>query len=282
MAWIESHQELERHPKRISLGSLMGWDKYQTVGRLHAFWWWCVDYALDGDLSKFNDEQLAEAVGLDSSQAKQFVEAMVKSGWIDREPDFRVHDWWDYVGNFLQRKYKSSPGAWKKIKDKYYQTTDKRSSKLPTNSGAPNLTKPNRTRTKPKPKINNNHNLASETSSLADEKDGLNYFINLFKPVNQNLQDIYPNITERKALKVLLDRHGKKVLEEKIKNLEKTYGQPFCTTITKPSELKRHWDTHTSQLKKLETNSRAGPTSSKPEIVENKPSKYASVKITGD
>ena len=70
----------------------------------------------------------------------------------------------------------------------------------------------------PKPKINNNHNLASETSSLADEKDGLNYFIDLFKPVNQNLQDIYPNITERKALKTLLDRHGKKALEEKIKN----------------------------------------------------------------
>lgn len=279
MAWIESHQELERHPKRISLGSLMGWDKYQTIGRLHAFWWWCVDYSLDGDLSRFNDSQIAEAVGLDPSQSKQFVEAMVESGWIDREPYLRVHDWWDYVGNFLQRKYKSYPSTWKKVKDKYYQTTDKRRSKLPTNSGAPNLTRPNKTRTKPK--LTNN-NLASETSSLADEKDGLNYFINLFKPVNQNLEDIYPNTTERKALKVLLDRHGKKALEEKIKSLEKTYGQPYCTVITKPSELKRHWDKYNGQLKKLETDSRASPTASKPETVENKPSKYASVKITGD
>lgn len=182
----------------------------------------------------------------------------------------------------MQRKYKSYPSTWKKVKDKYYQTTDKRRSKLPTNSGAPNLTRPNKTRTKPKPNPTNNHNLASETNSLADEKDGLNYFINLFKPVNQNLEDIYPNTTERKALKVLLDRHGKKALEEKIKSLEKTYGQPYCTVITKPSELKRHWDKYNGQLKKLETDSRASPTVSKSEIVENKPSKYASVKITGD
>lgn len=122
MAWIESHQALRDHPKTIDLMALMGWDLDTNIGKLHRFWWWCVDYAEDGDLRKHNDSRLAIAVGLNSNQGKQFVEAMVKSGWIDREPYFRVHDWWDYIGLFLQRKYQRQPEKWQKVRDLYCST----------------------------------------------------------------------------------------------------------------------------------------------------------------
>jgi len=141
MAWIESHQQLEKHPKVIDLMCSMGWSLNETIGALHRFWWWCVDYTEDGDLRKHNDARIALSVGLNAESGKHFVDAMCQSGWIDREPYFRVHDWWDYVGLFLQIKYKHNPSKWKKIRSKYKNRSNNRS-----DNSIPNLTKPNLTK----------------------------------------------------------------------------------------------------------------------------------------
>lgn len=142
MAWIESHQTLEKHPKVFDLMHLMGWDVDQTIGKLHRFWWWCVDYAEDGDLQKHNDARIAAAVGLNGEQGKIFVENMVKSCWIDRDPYFRVHEWWNYFGRFLQVKYKHNPNEWRKIRKLYKNGSYNRTPNLTK----PNLTKPNQTK----------------------------------------------------------------------------------------------------------------------------------------
>jgi hypothetical protein len=124
MAWVESHQALRDHPKVFDLMALMGWDLDTTIGKLHRFWWWCVDYAEDGDLRKHNESRLGAAVGItDPDEAKRFVRAMVDSKWIDDEPFMRVHDWWDYIGLFLQRKYGSKKkDRWESIQGMYYGT----------------------------------------------------------------------------------------------------------------------------------------------------------------
>lgn len=144
MAWIEAHQTLKDHPKVIDLMNLMEWDLDTTIGKLFRFWWWCVDYAQDGDLTKHNDSRLAVAVGLNGSQGKQFVESMVQSGWIDREPYFRVHDWWEYIGRFLQTKYKQNPKAWKEIQERCLNG----SKNIQPNLTQPDLTQPNLTKPK--------------------------------------------------------------------------------------------------------------------------------------
>jgi hypothetical protein len=143
MAWIESHQQLEKHPKVIDLMCAMGWSLNETLGALHRFWWWCVDYAEDGDLRKHNDARIALAVGLNVDSGKHFVESMVQSCWIDRDPYFRVHDWWQYIGLFLQIKYKHNPSSWKRIRSKYKNGSNNRSK-----NSIPNLTKPNLTKQK--------------------------------------------------------------------------------------------------------------------------------------
>src|SRR5690349_13862829 len=102
MAWIESHQSLKEHPKLYALAGAMGWESDLAVGKLHRFWWWCLDYAPDGDLRKFNDIQIAAAMCVDMAKSKQLVEALVASRWIDREPFFRVHDWLEYAGRYLK------------------------------------------------------------------------------------------------------------------------------------------------------------------------------------
>lgn len=119
MAWIESHAELERHPKTGDLMAAMGWDLDTTLGKLHRFWWWCQQYAEDGDLRRHNDARLGAAVGLNGDTAKRFVEAMVEARWLDRTPYFRVHDWWDFIGPWLRAKYKRTPACWQAVKDMY-------------------------------------------------------------------------------------------------------------------------------------------------------------------
>ena len=119
MAWIESHQALAGHPKVLDLAYRMGWSLDETIGKLHRFWWWCLDYAVDGDLRKYNESVLAGCVDLPPEQASEFVNSMVAARWLDRKPYFRIHDWWTYVGRFLQVKYKHNPLMWQAIQAKY-------------------------------------------------------------------------------------------------------------------------------------------------------------------
>jgi hypothetical protein len=120
MAWIESHQAIENHPKTHELMGHMGWsDVDLAIGKLHRIWWWALDYAPDGDLRKYNDSVIGGRVGLYGADATKFVKAMVDARWLDRKPYFRIHDWWTYVGKFLQIKWKHAPDEWQRVKDSY-------------------------------------------------------------------------------------------------------------------------------------------------------------------
>ena len=125
MAWIESHQDLLTSPKTLTVSAQLRWNVDETIGRLHRFWWWCVDHAEDGDLRRYNDAVLARAIGLEAAQGKGFVHAMCtaggrgRSGFLDRRPYFRVHDWWEYIGPYLQAKYKRTPQKWERVRNMY-------------------------------------------------------------------------------------------------------------------------------------------------------------------
>ena len=135
MAWIESHQQLFNHPKTFDLMNLMGWDIDTAIGKLHRFWWWCIDYAPDGDLRRHNASRLGAAVGLSAAEAEKFVSAMTQARWLDTLPYFRVHDWWEYAGPFLQTKHKRHPHVWQHVRDLYQGkcSTVDFGSKLPPN-----------------------------------------------------------------------------------------------------------------------------------------------------
>ncbi|MDP2815075.1 MAG: hypothetical protein Q8O19_00165, partial [Rectinemataceae bacterium] len=127
MAWIESHQKLQSDAKLLDLIEYLKLDdKIGTnlaIGILHRFWWWCVDHAESGDLRPYNDNQLSRAVGWNGG-AKEFVEAMAKAKFIEREPYFRVSNWWKFIGKYLQSKYKSSPERWKRVQAIYTEVLE--------------------------------------------------------------------------------------------------------------------------------------------------------------
>lgn len=104
MAWIESHQELARHPKTKRFARLIDASLPAAVGHLHFLWWWAMDYAQDGDLSRYDEYDIADACGWKGDE-KQIVNALIEAGFIDEEEDgLVIHDWFDYAGRLIEKR----------------------------------------------------------------------------------------------------------------------------------------------------------------------------------
>ena len=110
MAWIEAHQELRDHPKTKRAARLLGISRPQMIGHLLCLWWWCLDYAEDGNLSDFDAEDIADAAEWDDD-ANEFVAALIDCGPADR-PGFiirdgdslSVKDWSQYGGKYITKR----------------------------------------------------------------------------------------------------------------------------------------------------------------------------------
>src|SRR5688572_2666186 len=104
MAWIESHQELRDHPKVKRLARLLDISVPEAIGHMHCLWWWAVDYATDGDVSRFDALDLADAA-MWCGDPERFAKALVECGPSDQagflDVDWRLHDWGQYVGGIL-------------------------------------------------------------------------------------------------------------------------------------------------------------------------------------
>jgi len=110
VSWIESHQSLRDHPKKDQLAELL-WDpmmptevaEFATIGLLHCLWWWAIDFAEDGDLSRFTDHQLAKGCRFLGEGA--YLRAALKAaGFLDE--DGVLHDWHEYAGKLIQAREK--------------------------------------------------------------------------------------------------------------------------------------------------------------------------------
>jgi len=108
-AWIQSHQSLRDHPKtrrlarRDGVGGIRG-----AVGLLHCLWWWCIDYAPDGDLSRYDAEDIAIACEWEGDP-DTLVSMLVETGFLsDDGGSLQVHDWNDYGGKLLERRERNA------------------------------------------------------------------------------------------------------------------------------------------------------------------------------
>lgn len=116
MAWIESHQELRNHPKLTDARQKLAAEirtnpseRAQLIGHLHLLWWWCMDYALDGDLTRYTIQQIAEAAEW-PGDPHHFVEALASAGFLDGRSGgvtgkrYLVHDWLDFCGELIRKR----------------------------------------------------------------------------------------------------------------------------------------------------------------------------------
>lgn len=106
MAWIESHQELGRHPKMKKLARRLHISRPTAIGHLHYLWWWALDFAQDGVLDKFDNDDIAEAMEWEGD-SDELVAALIESGYIDEtNHGLMLHDWGEYAGKLLERRAK--------------------------------------------------------------------------------------------------------------------------------------------------------------------------------
>ena len=109
MPWIESHQELRNHPKTKRLARELKISVAAAIGHLHCLWWWATDYAPDGDLTEYEDWEIADAAYYEGKNTAKFKDALIFAGFLDNTEQGRLilHDWNDYAGKNLKQRQKA-------------------------------------------------------------------------------------------------------------------------------------------------------------------------------
>jgi hypothetical protein len=104
MTWIESHLELGQHPKTRRLARKLGISLPQAVGHLQYLWWWAMDYAADGDLTRYEAGDIADAM-LWEGDAQELVDCLVDAAFLDvSDGALTVHDWASYGGKWIAKR----------------------------------------------------------------------------------------------------------------------------------------------------------------------------------
>jgi hypothetical protein len=106
MAWLESHQELARHPKIRRFARVAGINIPTAIGHMHLLWWWAMDYAQNGDITRYTPCDIADAIFWEGEPEALF-NALIDSGFLDSlDGSTVIHDWHEYAGKRLEQMAK--------------------------------------------------------------------------------------------------------------------------------------------------------------------------------
>ncbi len=180
MPWIESHTVLTRHRKTLLTAHDLHLPPVYVVGHLTALWHNVLEQQEDGDLSGWPDSMIEEAAQWEGEPGL-FATTLRKRHWVD---DHLVHDWIDYVGLYLTKKYSSGnvpllKQIWMKHGYKYgkgqgkyaKQQVSKKRVESERKERLPNLTEPNLTEpnlTKPKKNLSEEKPTEAQANGTVD------------------------------------------------------------------------------------------------------------------
>ncbi len=114
MDWIESHRALATHPKTKRFRRALDITLPTAVGHLHLLWWWAAEHALDGDLSRYDPDDIADAARWEGDP-DHFVKALIECGPRDSagflDHDLVLHDWDTHTERYLNASRDGARGA---------------------------------------------------------------------------------------------------------------------------------------------------------------------------
>lgn len=94
------------HPKAKRLAKALGISLVQVVGHLELLWHFTAKYAPRGDIGRFTDEDIEDAIGW-SGQSGALVTALTICGWLDSHSDpvvrIYVHDWHEHADEAVKK-----------------------------------------------------------------------------------------------------------------------------------------------------------------------------------
>lgn len=76
------------------LCAALGCRKSTGIGILHLLWEWAADYVPQGDIGKYSDRVIANAVDWDGDP-QDLILKLTEAKWVDKHPEHRlvIHDW---------------------------------------------------------------------------------------------------------------------------------------------------------------------------------------------
>lgn len=164
MAWIESHQEVGRHPKTRKLARRLDVSIPAAVGHLHCLWHWALVHAFDGDLTGWEAEDIAIAA-MWEGDPDDFIKALLEArgpsghGYLEEHANQLVlHDWDKYTAHLRARResaQKANHVRWHSGRNandpscewcRNPESSERNPNGQQSESTVPDLTEPNQTR----------------------------------------------------------------------------------------------------------------------------------------
>lgn len=127
MLWIKSYQATDRDPKTRKFCRATGLDTPTAVGSLHMFWWWALDWAPSGDISKYEAIDIAEAVHF-KGDPEVLLQAMIDAEYVAKTMvGHEIVNWHEIGGQIIEARKKDAlrkAEARKKREDKKANPSD--------------------------------------------------------------------------------------------------------------------------------------------------------------
>lgn len=95
----------QNHLKVKRLMRLLSAPMYRVVGILETMWLLCQDCCDEGNIGKYDDQEIADYLGWDGPQSpSELVRHLSDSGWIDADDEHRyvVHDWLEHCPEYIR------------------------------------------------------------------------------------------------------------------------------------------------------------------------------------
>lgn len=96
------------HPKTRRLAKLLGVPMFSAVGVLECLWHFTARHAIRGDIGRWSNHEIADAIGWPAEDVERLVSALLDTGWLDRDERHRliVHDWHDHCDESVRKTVK--------------------------------------------------------------------------------------------------------------------------------------------------------------------------------
>jgi len=144
-----------RHPKTLAMMTRLNISRPVAVGTLELLWQATAEYAPQGDIGKFTDEEIAALVEWQhpSITPKDFVRTLCDIRWLDPSTRHRliIHDWHQHAPDYLRKRLSRAgldfygKGRVRRSADNGVQNDVSGAARPPTqpNHAVPNPTMPN-------------------------------------------------------------------------------------------------------------------------------------------
>jgi hypothetical protein len=75
--------------------------EHETLGLLHYFWYWALEFAPTGDLTNLSNDDIADGCRY-LGDPDEFMDALISSGFVDEVDGNRtIHDWFKHGGKLV-------------------------------------------------------------------------------------------------------------------------------------------------------------------------------------